>query len=900
MTDEKLNLIVLAGLLHDVGKLFERGEIFKEARHDEEYLNLCPEARKGGYSTHLHAVHTAAFCDWLEDRFDCLRNTTDKNWKAWCAAHHRNDEKDDEASVIRISDRLSSSERDEGDYYQKDIHRKTLLEPVLERVSLAGYPDCLATAYRYPLARLTSEKNSLFPVKGAECRIGDTPLNLREMEGPEGVISDKDQWCHLVAEKSQPVIEAYRKLGKGFQSEIQALSDQCPDISLPDLVTCLTTLLERYTANVPSATNLRHPDISLFDHLRTTAAIAQALYLQFKHERHFRVDMDQDDPEFRWLLVCGDFSGIQKFIYKLTNKGAAKGLRGRSFYVSHFCRICADYILREMGLTKASLLYNSGGKFFLLIPSHMKQRLYDVRAEVNEWLLDEFGGDVFFGLGLADVNAKMFVRGNMDKAWETAALDLEYDRLRKFREQINGPGFFEPQTKNDPSRHCRICGSNRKLKEIQQDGETILECESCKNMERLGSIISDTGAIITLWGSQADADLIIDRLGLDNRVLKFTKWNIYCLMLPNTCIEKIKGIKFKGEFTFLNEDRPFEELLLPKCGITSLYIGKWARDRCVHKNGEPWDFEDYAKKSEGIERLGILRMDVDNLGMVFIKGLDFPKRENNGWGKVIIENGKRKNNPMASISRMVTLSRQLNHFFSGHLPELLENDARFDKCQIIYAGGDDLFIIGSWDQLPELAETIRSEFKAFCCMNPVFSISGGLILQGGKYPIYKGSLLAGSSEKKAKELRASWGRSKNRIEKDGFCFLGVPTLWEDFDIAKEMREMLKKDMDKNRGLLSFLSQMTGGNTAFVQSIRRKEGLTVPNAWEKIAFSSWRWRTAYQLRRRYGKDWKQIEKWSNLLFGNQLDNRTSTLPVYSWLEMPLRWAEFLNRKQGGDK
>ena len=67
-------------------------------------------------------------------------------------------------------------------------------------------------------------------------------------------------------------------------------------------------------------------------------------------------------------------------------------------------------------------------------------------------------------------------------------------------------------------------------------------------------------------------------------------------------------------------------------------------------------------------------MDVDNLGMVFIKGLFFPKRktilingkEKAGWGDVIKESsGKIERRSMASISRMVTLSRQLNHFFAG-------------------------------------------------------------------------------------------------------------------------------------------------------------------------------------------------------------------------------------------
>lgn len=927
MPDKKQYLIVLAALLHDVGKLFERGEIFKEARKDPEFLKVCPENKEGGYSTHLHAVHTAAFCLWLEQRFACLNDVNANDWKTWCAAHHKDSEAGDEASVIRISDRLSSSERDEGNYYRRDIHRKTFLEPVLERVRLKGFPDGLATRYRYPLTPLVCERQSLFPAKADQLQETHESLILKEMDGAENPVADPSHWCHLVAEDSAPVINAYRQMGQGLMEEIEALSRTCPDMTLSDLLTCLTTLLERYTGNVPSATNLRHPDISLFDHLRTTAAIAQSLYLYHEYYREqtterFPVAISDKDERNRWLLVCGDFSGIQKFIYNLTNKGAAKGLRGRSFYVSHFCRICADYLTREMGLTRAALLYNSGGKFYLLIPAHLKEKLYAVRSWVNERLLETFAGDVFFGLGCAEVNARMFSGGNMDKAWENAALDLAQDRLIRFRDNFSVDGFFEPQVGDDPSRPCRICGSIRNCRDIKMDDDTTLrQCRECGNMERLGSVIADTEAIVTLQGDSQDAHRFADDISLQkNRLFSFEKLKVHYLMVPAASLEKMKGCRFSGDVTFLNEsaDRSFDKLPLPNAGVTGMYLGKWAKNRRLKDDNRPWDFSDYAENAKGIKRLGVLRMDVDNLGLIFIRGLEFPKRQDKGWGGVAEKNGQLETRSMASISRMVTLSRQLNHFFSGYLPVLLERQADFDKCQIIYAGGDDLFIIGSWDQLPGLAETIRSEFKAFCCMNPVFSISGGLTLQRGKYPIYKGAQVAGQSEKKAKDIRKLWDPMGNDFKKDGFCFLGVALPWQDFEMVRAIKQLLESDMTgtpetmgeekhqqatddiikqtirKNRGLLSFLSATTARNVSLVKYLQKKEQLSIPEAWEKIACYAWRWRTAYQLRRRYGRETKKIEKWSKLIFGNTLEDRKSVLPVYSWLEMPLRWTEFLNR------
>ncbi|MBW2049968.1 MAG: type III-A CRISPR-associated protein Cas10/Csm1 [Deltaproteobacteria bacterium] len=890
MNKETLHLVVLGALLHDIGKLFERGDVFADARKDPIYLGMCKE--QAGNPTHLHAAHTGAFCDWIEEKFDCLRRRDDRSWKRWCAAHHREDEGDIEATIIRLADRLSSSERDEGIYYKPQIHKKTRLEPVMERVFLAKNGDTFFSRYRYPLVRLTSDKTGLFPVKGTE-------LKLKEMENAGGNIKNPREWSHLISD--EPMSDAYKALSSGLMDDLSILSENCPGMELENLLATLPMILERYTANVPSATNIRHPDISLFDHLRTTAAIAQALYL-FQMEQENPLKGINVDDEPKWLLACGDFSGIQKFIYNLTNKGAAKGLRGRSFYVQYFCRICANFIVRELELTALAQLYNSGGKFYLLLPAHFKTGLLKARQSVNEWLLKEFGGEIFLGLGIAEVTARMFRQGAMHTAWKQTAEDLERDRLNKFREFLS-PAFFEPMRDFDPTKSCPVCGS-RRMKDRDE------KCAACARLETVGSSLKDTDAILTLWGKEDEVKRAKSILQLgDGRIFSFSAFGAYCLLIHHIdkkreCLSSLGS--FKGECVFLNEfaDRSFKDLPLPNCTISGMYLGKWERDRQKNDNGDAWDFNDYADNSTGIKRLGILRMDVDNLGLVFINGINFPQRNHvtlkgkraDGWGDVQRSNGGIVRKPMASISRMVTLSRQLNNFFSGYVPTLLKED-EFDKCQIVYAGGDDLFVIGSWDQLPLLAKKVRNEFKKFCCFNPDFSISGGLVLQRKKYPIYKGAQLAGHAEKRAKSLRKIWNKSASEIEKDAFCFLEVPVTWEDFELAECIKSMLESEMERNKGFLSFLIRMNAWNKAFVHSVTRQRGFTLPEAWKRIEYGAWRWRTAYQLRRRYN-DEAMRKQWADILFAGRHNGREATIPVYSWLELPLRWTDFLHREKGG--
>jgi len=877
MEKETLNHIVLSALLHDIGKILERGNIYSEARKDEHYLSFCRQDK--GYPTYLHSAHTAAFCDWLENKFECLKNSPVKNWKIWCAAHHRNDETGFEASVIRLSDRLSSSEREEGEYYRREIHRKTLLEPLMERVFLEENTDNLATHHRYPLARLDSNKENLFPRTAGE-------LGLAQSQHPESEITDPEKWDHMIARET--LTDAYETLGNGLLEEIESLARNCPDMSLDNLIVTLMTLLEKYAANVPSATNVRHPDISLFDHLRTTAAIAQSLYLYQLGNDNSKVGME-DDLEAKWLLVCGDFSGIQKFIFNLTNKGAAKGLRGRSFYVQFFCRISADYILRHVGLTRAALLYNSGGKFYLLAPATLRLKLLEARAHINRWLLKAFEANVFLGIGMTPVNAKMFKQGEMASAWEAVAYALERDRLTRFKEDFNR-SFFNPETGFNPTESCKVCGS-------RQLTDNADRCDICDGLQNIGIWLKDTQAILTVWGDTDEKE----RIGMilnSREILSFPELGVHVFLLSSDQLHSLYLLKhFDGECVLLNQlgDQSLDELTLPDCAVSTMYLGKWESLRNIRDDESEWDFEDYANHSTGIKRLGILRMDVDNLGMVFIKGLQFPEREKRGWGKVILDNGQPRLKQMASISRMATLSRQLNHFFSGYVPALLDRD-RFDRCQIIYAGGDDLFVIGSWDQLPGLAEIIRDEFREFCCNNPDFSISGGITLHGGKFPIYKGAQLAGNAEKQAKGIRNKW--DKKTSKKDGFCFLGIPIAWEDMELCKIIRNMLEAEIHGgDGGWLSYLSQMAASNQILAEYISLRNHMELTDGWKEIADTSWRWRTAYQLRRRFGKNDAVIKEWSEILFADKHHGEEATLPVYNWLMLPLRWTDYLHRGKG---
>lgn len=97
-------------------------------------------------------------------------------------------------------------------------------------------------------------------------------------------------------------------------------------------------ILEATTTFVPSSTSTDElADISLYDHVKMTAAIATCIheYLLQEGITDYKTVLFKEATSFYsrqvFYLYSMDISGIQDFIYTITSKGALKGLRSRSF-----------------------------------------------------------------------------------------------------------------------------------------------------------------------------------------------------------------------------------------------------------------------------------------------------------------------------------------------------------------------------------------------------------------------------------------------------------------------------------------------------------------------------------------------------------------------------------------
>ncbi len=141
-------------------------------------------------------------------------------------------------------------------------------------------------------------------------------------------------------------------------------------------------------------------------------------------------------------------------------------------------------------------------------------------------------------------------------------------------------------------------------------------------------------------------------------------------------------------------------------------------------------FEEIAQNSckdsdTGIKALGILKADVDGMGN-FIKASD------------ITDNFK----------NFDEFSNGLDSFFSLHVTEKLRKE--YKNIYTVFAGGDDLFLVGAWDEAMNFSRVIREEFKKY--VKDKLSISFGLAIAKPSTPI---SYLASYTEElleKSKEI----------------------------------------------------------------------------------------------------------------------------------------------------
>lgn len=781
--------IALAGLMHDVGKFAERA--FAVDGGDKDSVQ---QDYRYGHACSTEQVLKEIFPIILESRLKTRLNLTDVTVLNLAARHHK--PRHIYEIMIREADWIASgherAKADEDSSYSTEGRERKSQVPLL---------SILGRVY----------------IKGREIKKSSRNMRYRIMTplaGPEHFeslypVPDEDY-------SAMHVRQDYKKHWGEFVDEIRGL----------DPFRQFDTLFEicrAYQWCLPASTRKEEmEDVSLFEHQKATAAIASCLFYLHEKSGNLEEQAIRNRAEQKYLLFCGDISGIQKFIYQISSKGAYKTLKGRSFFVQLLAEVLARRFVEEFDMTVANIMYASGGKFYLLLPntSEIQGRLSTLAEEINRELFKQFNGDLFVRTGFEPLSgADLTCEGdrNLSRVWDELGHSVLYSDRKRYAattrnhyEEIFGVKAYES------SVACEVC--HRSLRSQAVDKRS---CPACTKMKEIGRLLGKSVAVV----------MSDDKTAIDGRY-NLSVLNKYFWFIP----EEHPDLRpHKDCHVWVLDDSSFSRLAKGSA-LSTVNAGPIAVGGTHRFDSE---FDEIAGQSNGIKRLGILRMDVDNLGDIFAHGL-----------KQFQYKGASSPGRFHSLGRITTLSWQLSLFFGAMVPSIIKANKDWrDRVTVVYSGGDDLFLLGAWDAVPDVALAIRDHFARFSCNNPAWTLSGGMVMTGGKFPVYKSAEMAGDAEENAKNHRIHIQGKVSK--KDAFTFLDTPMKWGEFSRVSTMRSHLISILQgkENRPLLGRMRDIASSwENSRERMIRNSRETTLTRIQRDLMAEKWRWRMVYSLKR----------------------------------------------------
>ncbi len=717
--------VILAALLHDVGKFMNRGDSVR---------------RK-------HPLFSA---DYVSDVI--FKKLIQDDWidlellKTLVQRHHEYSKMPDELLVQKIDDQYtralayivsradtySSGERLDEEPSELDFRNARLMS-ILTRVNIEkGIPN----PRYYNLQRLSPE--SVFPVSQDELT----------------------QLSHY-----------YDKLHKEFGKDFANFKPK----SFDALFNGYLSLFEEFLWCVPSDTRDKYNDISLYDHLSTTSAIAACLY-QY-HSNNFDENPITDDSLEKCMLVGGDLSGIQKFIFEIgsTNpKKLSKILRGRSFYLSLLTEVASLKILRRLHLPISCLIMNAGGRFALLVPNtpFVKEEIEKLKKEIDGWFYERFLGKLSLNMAWdVTLSRDGFTSENFSKKQKELSNALESSKRKRFsnilmsgHESLNRPMKEAFRILQNDEEACEFC-------KIYPKAGGNSRCRICLDSEEIGSFLVSKTFIYFYENEKIESVNIMDyAISFEN---KGNDWVL--LEKIGNEIKENHGYIERHISNYIPEKQKTDidlEKEKPEDGNTLCrYCGSPCKLEGDDKEGIPprkdlvrnhLTFQcisaDTRRKNEGkgVDHLAVIKADVDDLGFIFSQGLG----------------------DAFSISRYASLSRMLNYFFTGWLTDEIKKNHRMTYT--VYAGGDDLLLIAPWEDALNLSSKIGAKFKSYAGENPNITISMGINLMRPNSPV---GLATEGAEENLEE-------SKENSEKNRLTVFSTTVKWNEFNRLNEFMDNL--------------------------------------------------------------------------------------------------------------
>lgn len=747
--------VILAALLHDIGKLLHRGSQEYKGKHCEassKFIEKFTDKLKndGLYDIGLLRLivqhHHPKKQLVLQDQFLIGKGKKDRE-RIWNLI-----------KIVMRADIYSCVERNYEQQRRRDIEKRLApLDSIFSYINLDINKPQGKNNYRY-------HTESLDPLQSF-------PADIE-------ALTDKE------------IAELIEK----FESNIPQFSSYT---RFDDVVIKWINLLEQYTWAVPSDTRYETSDVSLYDHLRSSAAIAACLYKRHIEALEGGKNLSTANE---FVFIGGDFSGIQNYIFDITNRGsggASKRLRARSFFIYVFSEVTIHKILHTLDLPMVCNLFSAGGKFLLLAPSSdaVINMLNNVKKEIEKEIHETYFNQFSFLMSFMSIEdfRKKFKVFNFFETADEMFHRLEIEKIRKSKEILfnNDKGSWNADRfkvsalyeKYQGNGDCAICGKGPATYEEPgkgEEGDVVRCCFVCyRDKIFLGQELPKCNYIAFGKGFVSEEDeengekiVIFHHCRHEGEEKKDCYY-----------VELLDSYKYSDEYYLIynigkaNEKTQPSDLATIKKYYANYvpFISNSDSKKKIVSFEEFWKFSTWQKegdnngKSYGTDLLGVLKADVDNLGLVFSKG--FEHQLQSGEGLRITD--------IKTVSRYLTMSRMLELFFSGWIKETISGDCKetlineltkvkgidevrlskylessvinFKNIYTVYSGGDDMVFIGPWETLIVFSIFLNLQFRRYTCNNKFITLSAGLNFVKPKYPIASALKQAETLLEKSKE-----------------------------------------------------------------------------------------------------------------------------------------------------
>lgn len=569
--------LVVAALLHDIGKLIRRSGETYATHHYASYLFVTENLKDKG-----------------------IFNNEEVEFIANLVRYHH-DEKDKEITeleggknniylkILKESDSDSASERKE---YKGEMEGSIEDEPLT---------------------------NILSAVNGAFCddyNLKDIKVNYPKSYYPfaftdkyEGRDKTKDE------AKNQYLL---------FKRDFIELVNLKP--SKDEFIISLNYLLKKYTSYITSSGKELIRDISLYHHTFTTAAFALCRFMDYEKYGHSKVQ--------EYKIVYGRIFNIQNYIFNNLNKNLEKPLKRiltRSNLITLINTIIPYQIVKRLELYPFNIIFSGGGSFLIVIPKTQEESAKKVLDEIQEDISTLFENKIYFEYEIEDlivredakeysfekyfkqaaykVNLKKYNRGlyslkidlskkyfvcpncniNADKEGLCSACDLENKwididilNLKFPYDSLEIRNIKIPERFNSENRLCLffnydLARDERLIVDVKEIGMLRIKGteEFCKNCKEKCDIALNSDISLNCFANVSNNDTIIATAKIDVDDLYFLLYEIYPFEFKNNA----KSEKYPFSISRLSFLSSTIDSLFTS--YTRRFIEKYAKDKIL-------------------------------------------------------------------------------------------------------------------------------------------------------------------------------------------------------------------------------------------------------------------------------------------------------------------------------